>query len=140
MNHHDDPKRALHKAIWLPCSTLTPKISSWVIIISSCWVCWKCPKGVRDCSLISWYPKDLLLDMEIKLKYVLLLHRGRVIKTGTKIKLLGGTVTLAVSRAGKVVPRPLFAPVYLDYLVIVILLQVPMLFVIGFRKGNLDLK
>ena len=19
MNHHDDPKRALHKAIWLPC-------------------------------------------------------------------------------------------------------------------------
>ena len=22
MNHHDDPKRALHKAIWLPCLTL----------------------------------------------------------------------------------------------------------------------
>ena len=23
MNHHDDPKRALHKAIWLPCWELS---------------------------------------------------------------------------------------------------------------------
>ena len=36
MNHHDDPKRALHKAIWLPCCTYkvqfyTYKEEEWLL-------------------------------------------------------------------------------------------------------------
>ena len=28
MNHHDDPKRALHKAIWLPCLVFYASVPS----------------------------------------------------------------------------------------------------------------
>ena len=42
MNHHDDPKRALHKAIWLPCFLFSCVITwtTWVISFFSPSVGW----------------------------------------------------------------------------------------------------
>ena len=61
-------------------------------------------------------PKCGLTCMGVKSKHVLFSHEGRVIITGTKIKLLEGMTILAVNIAEKVC---------LDYLLIVLPPQVP---------------